>query len=176
MCRVRWPSGIVVASLILLQIEMRSVERRDKSWANIHTFGFEEGRSATEISTAIRLMAAAAREWEPELGIIACSLDVKQAFDNVSPLSLSLVMKEMGIAPVLAGAILREQIGGKYDICFQETRISDIPFDKSIKQGGKESPCLFNLMMRSVFKTLQKMEEVADGYQKQEQWTSTRGG
>ena len=81
---------------------------------------------------------------------------MKQALDNVSTLSLSLVMKEMGIAPVLAGAILREQIGGKYDICFQETRISDIPFDKSIKQGGQESPCLFNLMMRSVFKTLQE--------------------
>ena len=73
---------------------------------------------------------------------------MKQAFDNVSPLNLSLVMREIGIAPVLAGAILREQIGGKYDNCFQETRISDIPFDKSIKQGGKESPCLFNLMMK----------------------------
>ena len=64
-------------------------------------------------------------------------------------------MKEMDIAPVLAGAILRQQMGGKYDICFQETRISGIPFDMSIKQGGKESPCLFNLMMRSVFRALQ---------------------
>ena len=26
----------------------------------------------------------------------------------------------------------------------------EIPFDKSIKQGRKESPCLFNMMMRSV--------------------------
>ena len=41
-------------------------------------------------------------------------------------------------------------------ICLQETRVSGIPFDKSIKQGGKESPCLFNLMMRSVFRTLQE--------------------
>ena len=101
-------------------------------------------------------MAAAAREWGLELGFITCSLDVKQAFDNVSPLNLSLFMKEMDIAPILAEAILREQIGGRYDICFQETRISDIPFDKSIKQGGKESPSLFNLMMRSTFKTLQE--------------------
>ena len=65
-------------------------------------------------------------------------------------------MKEMNIAPILAGAMLREQIGGKYDICFQETRISFIPFDKSIKQGGKESPCFFNLMMRNVFRALQE--------------------
>ena len=64
-------------------------------------------------------------------------------------------MKEVKIAPVLAEAILREKVGGKYDICFQETRISGISFDKSIKQGEKESPCLFNLMMRSVLRALQ---------------------
>ena len=78
-------------------------------------------------------------------------------------------MKDMDIAPVLAGAILREQIGGKYDICSQETRISGIPFDKSIKQGGRESPCLFNLMMRSVFRRLQeKLKYVEDGCQDEE--------
>ena len=87
-------------------------------------------------------------------------MDVKQAFDHVSPENLSLVMKDVDIAPVLAGAILWEHIGGKYDICLQETRISGIPFDKSIKQGGKESPCLFNLMMRSLFRTLQEKWKV----------------
>ena len=50
-----------------------------------------------------------------------------QAFDNVSPKSLSMIMKEMDIVPLLAGAILREQIGGKIDICFQETRVSGYP-------------------------------------------------
>ena len=52
--------------------KLRNVEKRDKSWSGIHTFGFEEGRSATELSTVIRLMAAAAREWGPELGVIFC--------------------------------------------------------------------------------------------------------
>ena len=95
-------------------------------------------------------------KWGPELGFITCSLDVKQAFGNFPRENLSLVMAEMGIDPILAQAILREQIGGKYDICYQETRITGIPFDKSIKKGGKEIPCLFNLMMRSVFRTLQE--------------------
>ena len=68
-------------------------------------------------------------------------MDLKQAFDNVSLESLSLVMKEIDIAPMLAGAILREQIGGRYNnISFQETRVSGRPFDNSIKQGEKESP------------------------------------
>ena len=79
-------------------------------------------------------------------------MDVRQAFGNVSPQSLSLVMKEIGIAPMLASAILREQMGGTSDICFLETRVCGVPFDKSIKQGGKESSCLFNVMMRSVLK------------------------
>ena len=142
--------GICVQSVLamLMEMEMMNVGRRDKEWENVHTFGYEEGRSATDIPTAIRLMAAAAQEWVADLALVVCSMDVKQAFDNVSPESLSLIMKEMDIAPMLAGSILREQLGGRYDICFQETRVSGIPFDKSIKQGGKEGPSLFNMMMR----------------------------
>ena len=55
-----------------------------KEETRVHTFGFEEGRSETEISTAIRLMAAAAREWGPEFGIIACALDLKQTSECFS--------------------------------------------------------------------------------------------
>ena len=78
----KWYCGCLT---ILHEMELKNVEKRDKSWEEVHTFGFEEGRSATEFSTAIRLMAAAAKEWGPELGVITCSLDVKQAFDNDSP-------------------------------------------------------------------------------------------
>ena len=85
--------------------------------------------------------------------MIACSMDVQQASDNGSLVSLGLVMKEMDIAPILAAAIWREQIG---DFCFQERRVSGIPFDKSTNQGGNESPCLFNMMMVSVFRPLQE--------------------
>ena len=73
-----------------VSLEMKNVRRRDKLLENLHTFGFEEGRSATEIPTSIILKAAAAQEWWADLGFIACSMDVKQAFDNV---------------PMLAGAI-----------------------------------------------------------------------
>ena len=63
----------------------------------------------------------------------------------------------MSFAPKMAGAILREQIGGRYDFCFQ--------------QGGKESPCLFNLVMKSIFKTLQeKWQEVQMEIRTQRNW------
>ena len=38
---------------------------------------FGEGRSVTEIPTAIRLMADAAQEWGAELRLVACPMDVK---------------------------------------------------------------------------------------------------
>ena len=77
----KWYCGSLT---ILMELEMRNVGRKNRCWENIHTFGVEEGRSATEIPTANRLMTAAAQECEVELGLVACSLDVKQAFDIVS--------------------------------------------------------------------------------------------
>ena len=145
----KWYCGYLT---ILLEMELRNVGKKDKSRDEIHTKAEVRLRSPRPLDSWRRLQESG----EPELGVIICSLDAKQSFDNISPENLSFVTKEMDIAPVLAEAILGEQIGGKYDICFQEARISGIPFDKSIKQGGKESPCLFNLMMRSVFRALQE--------------------
>ena len=54
-----------VGQVVLL--EMKMVQTTDEFWKEIHTFGFEEGRSATEIATAIRLMAAVGSEWVNEL-------------------------------------------------------------------------------------------------------------
>ena len=86
---------------------------------------------------------------------------MKQAFDNVSPLNLSLVnegnehcseigwsdFEEADLRQVMTITSKRDNLGHS--------------FDKSIKQGGKESPCLFNLVMKSIFKTLQeKWQEV----------------
>ena len=42
----KWCCGCLTT---LLEIEMREIERKDRSWEGVHTFGFEEGRSATEI-------------------------------------------------------------------------------------------------------------------------------
>ena len=42
-------------------------------------------------------------------------------------------------------------MGGKYDVCFRETKVTDVPFDKSLKQGKKESPSLFNVLMMNNF-------------------------
>ena len=66
----KWYCG---CSTILLDIELRNVQKAHGSWRRIHIFGFEEGRSVTEIATAIRLLAAAGVEWGTDFGL--CGLD-----------------------------------------------------------------------------------------------------
>ena len=84
------------------------------------------------------------------------SMNAKQAFDDVTPLNLSDTMRRMGINATLTEVMLRAQLRGRCDVCFQETKLTDIPFDKATKQGGKESPSLFNMVMKSIFVVLQE--------------------
>ena len=53
------------------------------------------------------------------------SLNLKQAFDRVS---------------LVGESSFEEQLGGKYDACFQVTKTGGVGFDWSIKQGGKGVP------------------------------------
>ena len=103
----KWYCGCLT---VLLGMEMRSIGRRDKGWECIDTFGFEGGRSGG-------CKRSGTSTWAHYL-FHGC--ETKQVFDYVSPENLSLEMKDMGIAPVLAGTTFREQTGGKYDICFQK--------------------------------------------------------
>ena len=57
----------------------------------------------------------------------------------------------LGQNATLTEAISREQIGGRYDVVFQESKVSGIPFDKSNNQRGKQSPSLVNMLMKSIF-------------------------
>ena len=54
----KWYCGCLT---ILLEMELWIRREKDKNLDELHSLGFEEGRSATEISASIRLMAAAAR-------------------------------------------------------------------------------------------------------------------
>ena len=67
-------------------IEMNNIQRYNECWDQVHTLGFEEDKSATDISAAIRLLASAASEWRNELGVFVVSINAKQAFDYVTPL------------------------------------------------------------------------------------------
>ena len=90
----------------------------------IHTFGLEEGRGATEIATAIGLMAAAGVERGSLFGVCLRSMDEKQASDNVTPVTMGDTVRELHAKATLNAAILRKQTGGKNRVCFQEMQVS----------------------------------------------------
>ena len=78
------------------------IAKDNGGWENIGACGFEEGTRVSGIATAIRVMAGTAQEWGNELGMIVCSLDVKQAFDKVTSESVRQAMEELGINLVSA--------------------------------------------------------------------------
>ena len=132
MCRACWPSGIVDGSLFYWKWKDECGEKRTRAGAASILFASRKG----EVRLKFPLPSDSwwRQQENEELNLVSSLVfcDVKQSFDNVSPENLSLVLKEMIIAAVLAEANVREQ-----------TRVSG-------------SPCLFNLMMRSVFRVFCK--------------------
>ena len=63
------------------------------------------------------------------MGVFLVSMDVKQAFDNVT---MRDIVRELHVNAALTAAILREQLGGKCDVCCQETKVTHVSFDKSL--------------------------------------------
>ena len=68
------------------------------------------------------------------------SLDLKQASDRVTPRLRYGAMVNNATHPILAMALLREQVGGRNMVGFQGITVDDAGFDRSIKQGRKDSP------------------------------------
>lgn len=47
-----------------------------------------------------------------------------------------------------------------YDTCFKEVKVTDIPFDKFLKQCGNQSSGLVSIVMKSIFAVLQHSWEM----------------
>ena len=77
---------------ILLDIDLKNIQRDNGCWGRVRTLGFEEGSRATEVSTAL---ASSANEWSDDLGVCVAFMDMKQALDNVTPPNLSGTVKKL---------------------------------------------------------------------------------
>ena len=69
----------------------------------------------------------------------AASLDLKLAFDRVTPKLLYDALVDSATRPALAMALLCGKVGGCNVVSFQGITVDDLGFDRSIKQGGRES-------------------------------------
>ena len=100
---------------ILLDLELRKMQKTDKSWQGVHTYALKKA----EVQRKHTLVA-------------------------------------LTINATLSTALARELIGGKSEVRFQEARVTGIPFDRTIKQGGKQRPFIFDVVMKKIFVALQK--------------------
>ena len=100
-------------------------------------FWIDQGRSAIEIPTAIKLMATATQEWTAELGLVVCSMDVKHAFLTTSLRKVwAWSWKKWTLLPMLAGAILREQIWRNIWHLLPGNK-GEYPFQSQLSQSSK---------------------------------------
>ena len=89
---------------------------------------------------------AAAEERRKSLQLRIASLDLKQA-----PKLPWVASTGSSVHPTLAEALLREELRpDSAGMVFRNIRVESVGFDKSIKQGGRESPLLFNLVINTL--------------------------
>ena len=83
-------------------------------------------------------------------------MDVQQAFDPVRLVTMSDTMRDWDMNATLTVAILREQVGDKYDVCFPETKDTHkFLMTRPPSKVGREARALFNLVTK-MFHSLQE--------------------
>ena len=88
---------------------------------------------------------AAAEEWGKPLQLRIASLDLKQA-----PKLPWVASTGTSVHPTLAEALREELRPDSAEMVFRNIRVESVGVDKSIKQGGRESPLLFNLVINTL--------------------------
>jgi hypothetical protein len=111
-------------------------------------YGFREGHQTSEVAEAVRL--AAAKKHRHGENMFALKADVARAFDNLKHdvIMDSLVQAEAPWQYVYV--IMLELCGTKLDIAFQQEVFSGLQYSKGGKQGGTETPPVWNRVFDGV--------------------------
>ena len=91
------------ASTLPFQTSLRNRGQRE-----LRTYGYEEGRGATEIAAMMRIMAASAHGLRNDMQLHVASLELKHAFGRVTPKLLHDAMVDQCNT---GAALLRDDVG-----------------------------------------------------------------
>ena len=110
------------------------------------TYGFKIGRSCDDISAVVRQTLFLADRWG--LPPVVGTADIATAFDCMTHSSICKCLLRRGMHPQLVRAILREVSGMSGKVFLPGAGLSEpCPFQRGGKQGGVETPEVFNIMM-----------------------------
>eukprot|EP00973_Karenia_brevis_P077259 10732218-Karenia_brevis.AAC.1 len=111
-------------------------------------YGFRKGCSTRLVTEALRQSLHLAVTWDRALYII--SLDIATAFDDMQHDQITDSLLSLGIHPLLVHALLREYCQLKARVKIADADFSNFfSFRKGGRQGGVETPEVFNLMVES---------------------------
>lgn len=116
--------------------------KRPEEYGYVATLGFRPGHGCNEIVGSIALVHRAMWEWRGKKRIWTFSGDIKSAFDEMVFEVSKEGMVRAGAHPMLIAATLEESRNLTLCIDFQNC-FAKVPFNKCLKQGGKESPPVF---------------------------------
>ena len=104
--------------LLLLGIEMKTMQRNKGCWGNLIRLDLKKQEVLLRSPRRLDSWRLPLMNGKKDLGVFVVSMDAKQAFTNVTPLNLSETMTKMGVNTTLTEAVLRQQMGVTYDVCF----------------------------------------------------------
>ena len=119
----------------------------------LHMYGFRKQCCTALVTEVLRQSLHNANLWGKHLFIISC--DIKMAFDAIKHEAIYEALNKQGVHPILAKAILME-----YTHLEANVTIADAPptpyfsFSQGGRQGGVETPALFNIILESVLAEL----------------------
>jgi len=111
--------------------------------------GFEPGYSCDDISAIIRQVFNLAWSWD--LPLVFGAADIATAFDAMVHASMQSALLGRGAHPNLVRAVMREVSHMLCTIQIAGAGTSDdFPLERGGKQGGVETPEIFNSMMDTI--------------------------
>lgn len=133
----------------LLQAIYKAVPLRYPSWQ----YGFVPGKQCADMLHVLQSFLLKGAEWG--VPVVLCKLDISNAFDGISYHRIWGALLDMGVPIEYGFPLLRELLGCQaYGRVGQETTESAITLERGGRQGGPETPFLWNCYLRYILQPL----------------------
>lgn len=150
-CLLNVVSKLFMSGIIVLLKEWAKAHL-GRQWTEAPLFGFEAGCKCEDLLLCLQSRIAMASEWPRRHPIVVASTDIKQAFDYVTPHAVAGCLDYWHFPAALTRSLVRESSGSTATaVCPGLPPTSDFVMERSIRQGGVESPWCFNLIVRTIY-------------------------
>ena len=119
-------------------------------WRRLLIFGFEENHNTEQICLGLQLLVQNGLEWRHNTPIFILGANVKAAFDELSLDQVMEALSYWGFPGDLIAALVEEGFDLKAAAHLQGEVFADLPFTRSVRQGGIESAWEWNLVVRRI--------------------------